>query len=123
MVLAFDPGVSVGFAAINYSGDILETRVHKAEAVTAGYFIRACKVKYPGAEIVIEQGPLLAGNYRFLTQQVEETLRRSFPNALWVPPGQWKKHRSARKLSGMSQHEKDAVNIALWFLSRRQVAR
>lgn len=120
MILAFDPGVSTGIAILQDDGSIVNTYVRSFDEMSEE-FIDGLARMYPKARTVAEQGPV-TGNYRPLTQTIEERLRRAFPSIEWVLPGQWKGHPAAKPsqaLPRMTQHEKDAVGLGRWFKVRK----
>lgn len=77
--------------------------------------------EYPGARVVAERPPMLSGNYRQHTQQIEERIRAAFPDVEWVKPSQWKGHPASvvTDLRGSTQHVKDAAGLARWFRKTR----
>jgi hypothetical protein len=120
MILAFDPGVSTGIAILEEDGSVVNTYVRSFDEMS-DEFITGLSNIYKDAAAVAEQGPL-TGNYRPLTQTIEERLRKAFPKIEWVTPGQWKGHpaaRSAQALPRLTQHERDAVGLGRWFKARR----
>jgi hypothetical protein len=123
MVLFFDPGPSTGVAVID-GDEVLHTEVirnldderFEVLAVT----LRERYVELCGARVGIEAPPMWTGNMRPVTQAYESILRRLFPDAEWINPGQWKSTPSARSKVpvGLTQHERDAVRAARWLQSR-----
>lgn len=120
-ITAFDPGVSTGAAVIDDSGAIVETSVGRTLEDAHLIAVRF-KQDYPENYVVIEEPPLRGGNYRPHTQQVEEDLRKIFPDATWISPGQWKGTPASRGSlpKYLTQHEKDAVGLARWFKKTRR---
>lgn len=117
MILAFDPGVTTGVAVVD-NGEIIYTA---ALGTVDGMVTRNLAKRFPGAEVVAEAPPLMGGNYRPHTQSVEEAIKKQFPDAYWVNPGQWKGTPPSRTPvpKSLTQHEKDAVHLAFWFKANR----
>lgn len=123
LILAFDPGASVGFAALSSDGRLTVTRTIWANDLDA--FLQHLRVKLFPAEydVVVEKSPEFQ-HHSPVTKRVEAILVEEYPEAHLVQPSQWKNHPvSRRKLQGqLTQHERDAAHLALWFQSRRDSA-
>jgi hypothetical protein len=119
LVLAFDPGVTTGFAIVS------PKKIVRSEAIDAGLvlrFARRMKRKYKFATVVIEVGPLWR-NDSPLTRNVEMGLKELFPTAALVPPNRWKSHPAATCPETVkTQHERDAVRLARWFMAKRSAS-
>lgn len=124
LIISFDPGVSTGIAVISESDDPPFTAVFSGLPGALLETITDLQGKYPDAKVVAEQPPQHTGNYRQHTQQVEELIRRAFPQVEWIQPSQWKGHPASitSDLRGKTQHEKDAVGLGRWY-RRRESAR
>lgn len=122
MILAFDPGVTTGIAVLENDGTVLET--YAASLDEAEIIIPNLANAHEDPSVVIEAPPAMGGNYRPITQRIEELLRRHFPDARWTNPGQWKGTPASRTPveKKLTQHEKDAVHLGRWLksVSRRQ---
>lgn len=120
LIISFDPGVTTGIAVLDEDGTPLETYAVATNEVEE--FAKWAVETYPDADAIIESPPEWGGNMRPVTQGVEETLKRYFPDAVWAYPGQWKGHPATRpdsSLRGKTQHEKDAVGLGRWFKATR----
>jgi hypothetical protein len=120
MVLFFDPGPSTGIAVID-GEEVLYTAVVRNVSDDAFTEIASdLAQRYVGSRVGIEAPPQWAGNYRPITQTIEQILKRIFPNAEWINPGQWKGTPASRSVvpSGLTQHEKDAVRAGRWLQAR-----
>lgn len=121
-VIIFDPGVSTGAAVLEDDGTVVDSwTLHEVGEVERK--VRHLHGAYPDADVVVEQPPLLGGNYRPHTQQIEAAISGAFSEITWVSPGQWKGHPAARSdssMRGKTQHEKDAVSLGRWFLRYRR---
>ena len=122
-VISFDPGVTTGIAVIaSEDAAVLYTAAIGGDPMLVDGEIAYLKKEFPDSDVVVEKAPAHAGNYRQHTQQIEERIRNAFPNAEWVPPGQWKGHPASRvsDLRGKTQHEKDAAGLGRWFRKTRR---
>ena len=118
LVIGVDPGVSCGVAILE-DGDVLRTFTDEYPFPE----LRLALEEVPaGSTVVVEQGPSWGGHNTNLTQEAELVVRESELPTSWVTPSQWK-GTPASKTSvprGISQHERDAVRLARWFMSTRR---
>ena len=125
-IFAFDPGIPPGFAVIE-DGSILHTRALSLEEVLQKNTIVPV-IEFLWQEdtkAIAEQGPGWGRNNAEMISKVESYLRDILPYVEWYTPSQWKStlFKKRRFEWKMTQHEKDAVRMALWFeatLKRRK---
>lgn len=116
-VIAFDPGYSTGYAALNSSGAVVHTEVIPYDNLVS--FVWRIRAEATGHLVVIEIGPTTQ-HHSPITRRAEATLRESFPNAALVLPSQYKRHPAARiKVLAKTQHERDAARLGHWFQVKR----
>jgi hypothetical protein len=121
--IAFDPGATTGFAALDATGQVLMTRALTFSELEP--FLQFCTWMDIGAgesgtliDVVVEEGPK-AQHYSPITKKAEAKILAVFPFANLVPPSRWKNHPASRSCKGVYRyatlHEKDAARLAHWF--------
>lgn len=120
-IFAFDPGITTGFAVVEDKA-ILHTRACSLEEVLQkNIFVPVIEFLWDkDTKAVVEQGPSWGRNYNEPLAKVEAHLREILPYAEWVTPAQWKStlFKKRRFDWKMSNHEKDAVRLGLWYEDR-----
>ena len=133
MILGLDPGVTTGWAGLLESGAIVGTGIVKPDSleVTLDEIIRRVHRADHDVEAVVEEFPLapagqLAQDLREVVATVNRVLHTYGISPFRVLPGQWK--TSAVGIAPIlvngqaircSTHEKDAIRMAKYYLSRR----
>jgi hypothetical protein len=116
ILLAIDPGITTGVALLDHDGSVIESYEVNGDEAKAMVDLIAKEVHQA---VVIERGPASRSN-PFL-DELDGWLRASFPDAVWMYPGEWKgTPRSQQEVNGVpSHHAKDAVRMGREFLFQR----
>jgi hypothetical protein len=121
-VLSLDLGVTTGWAVHQLDGRLLG---HGTIAYAAyGYALASLRDSYVVSYSVAEM-PLLTyrGKLRVqLEEVVRQTRRELMRQVVEIQPADWKSTPSAKAKvpRGITQHERDAIRIGLWYLVQLQ---
>jgi len=134
IVLAVDPGITTGWALLTEDGEILKTGtlgVGDADVFRSlEEIIRTMHHQKQTVEMAIEEFPpqrgALGAQLALVVAKVDLAWQTYDLRTRKFTPGEWK--TSAVGLSGLppgmpriSQHEKDAIRIGRYYLSRRRL--
>ncbi len=118
-ILSIDPGITTGYCLVGVDGLIIESGNLQPEDLPESILVSYSKDTE--LRVVLEDTPIPTHsqmNQRLL--EVKNFLLNLFPHATQVLPGVWKTNLSIANLSlpkdrEMTQHEKDAYRLAMWY--------
>jgi len=124
-ILAIDPGITTGWAALDLDGRILDVGEFSPENID---LIKvAIGVLDDDFEVVIEHTPTpTMGSMNMTLRDVIARLRLMFPKHVEVKPGQWKQTPVVRHSvpsswgdgdTILSAHMKDAIRIGIYYIT------
>lgn len=132
IVLAVDPGITTGWALLTEEGHVFKTGTIAQGSIFAHLeeIIRSLHHQKQTVEMAIEQLPPSPGALGLALQEIVEKVDLAWQTydlrTRKFTPGEWK--TSAVGLSGIppglpriTQHEKDAIRIGRYYLSRRRL--
>jgi hypothetical protein len=121
VVVTIDPGTTTGVARVKSSGHVVETFVDRYPFDTLRNYLRR---DLCGAKVVCESGPGFGRHNTFHLESVEQIVRDEVDEVTWVSPGQWKGTPAASSpvSRGLTQHERDAVRLARWYMTTKERA-
>jgi hypothetical protein len=117
-VLSIDPGITTGWALID-GPSVTATGTCTTDQMSTTVEVW---LKLDPHVVVIEF--VLSVTSSKLNQEltkIADVLRRLFPRASYVRPGQWKPvmEHVALDVKGISKHERDAIKMGFWWLRRQ----
>lgn len=117
LVLAFDPGATLGVALVEDHRLLMQLEV-PADAHLTGT-LKTLKEQNPTAHIVAEKGPDWGRHNWAVLIAVENALNDVFGReVVWVQPGQWKGSPFSRvkgKPEYIGPHARDAAGLGSWY--------
>lgn len=113
-VLAFDPGASTGYAALDERGLVVNSATFDIKELEK--FLE--EIRSVSWNIVVEVGPSYQ-HHSPVTRSAERLILDTFPNALRISPSRWKSHPAPRRNMNINrlktQHERDAARLGRWY--------
>jgi hypothetical protein len=117
-LLSLDLGITTGYAFVDGKGSILE---HGTIKFVEGEQFAALYRKLEPRHVVAEPPVIVRGSLGDELTWVITSVRSLIPSVVEVPPGAWKDSwwAQAKTPRGISQHERDAIRMAWWYLDTR----
>lgn len=120
-ILSIDPGITTGYCLISDSGEILESGNLQPEDLLESILV-TYSTQQDALTVIVEDTPTpTLGKMNQRVLGVKILLAGLFPAAVLVKPGVWKTslpiaNLSTPRGSQMTQHEKDAYRLGMWYL-------